>query len=85
MFTEQTFYVKIQSQVGHVKSFLILSPLMFPFDPPENIRKLGFLCFDPPENIRKLGFLCFGGTKGNIGKNRVKVTGDMGGGGRDKR
>ena len=123
MFTEQTFHVKIQSQVGHVKSFLTLSPLMFPFDPPENIRKhqvfYALILLKTSENIRFFvlwsswkhqvfctlillktsennrffvlwsswkhqktsGFLSFGGTKGNIGKNRVKVTGDRGEGG----
>ena len=45
------------------KKFISLTPFfpMFPFDPPENIRKPKvFLCFQ-------------GGLKGNIGKKRVKI------------
>ena len=52
---------------GSRKSFLVpLIPFftMFPFDPPENIRK--------PQ--KTFGFLVFpGGSKGNIGKESTKV------------
>ena len=42
---------------------------MFPFDPPENIRKLkGFLMFSGGFLMFSGGFLMFsGGSKGNIG------------------